>query len=129
MNNKILKLVIPFFLLLISFNVCSAQLLDPNLSGSMEDNENAFRQASGFERGVGLENIVSTVIETFLGLLGIIFVVLMVLGGYTWMTAGGDESKIESAKKRITRAIIGLIIVVGAYSITYFVFNAFDTVT
>ncbi len=57
----------------------------------------------------------------FLGLLGIIFIILMIYAGYLWMTAAGDESKVESAKNTIRRAIIGLLIVVGAYAIWIFI--------
>jgi amino acid permease len=58
-----------------------------------------------------------------LGLLGIIFVVLLVYAGIQWMTAEGDEVKVEKAKSTITRAIIGLGIIITAYAITYFIFN------
>ena len=39
------------------------------------------------------------------------------------MTARGEEEKVEKAKDTITRAIIGLIIVVGAYAIWSFIFS------
>jgi hypothetical protein len=44
------------------------------------------------------------------------------------MTAGGDEQKVTKAKDSIRRAIIGLIIIVAAYGITYFVFMALDNI-
>jgi predicted acyltransferase len=55
--------------------------------------------------------------------LGIIFVGLMVFTGYIWMTAQGDEQKVTKAKDTLQMAIIGLVIVLAAYSITYFVFK------
>ena len=80
---------------------------------------------AGFSEATGetLPQILSTIISAFLGLLGIIFVVLMVYSGYNWMTAMGDESKVSKAQSTIKQAIIGLIITVSAYAITYFVFN------
>lgn len=71
-----------------------------------------------------LASIVSSVIKAFLGLLGIIFLVLLIYAGFKWMTAQGDEQKVEQAKSTITRAIIGLVIIIAAYSITYFVFSS-----
>ena len=68
--------------------------------------------------------IISTVIEVFLGLLGIIFLVLIIYAGYNWMTAQGDEEKVTKAKDTLQRAVIGLIIIIAAYSITYFVFSS-----
>ncbi len=70
-----------------------------------------------------MTQIVQYVISAFLGLLGIIFLVLIIYAGYSWMTAQGDEEKVKVAKDTLTRAIIGLIIIIAAYSITYFVFS------
>jgi hypothetical protein len=50
----------------------------------------------------------------------------MLYAGYNWMTAAGDEQKVEKAKDTITRAIIGIIITVSAYAITYFIFKYLD---
>ncbi len=71
-----------------------------------------------------LAQIASMIIQAFLGLLGIIFLILLIYAGYNWMTAQGDEDKVEKAKSTITRAIIGLVIITAAYSITYFVFSS-----
>ena len=70
-----------------------------------------------------LSGIMATGIKAFLGLLGIIFLVLIIYAGFLWMTAQGDEEKVTKAKDTITRAVIGLVIIILAYSITYFVFS------
>ena len=67
---------------------------------------------------------VASIIRAFLGLLGVIFVILIIIAGFGWMTAGGDEEKLRKAKQTMQRAVVGLIIVAAAYSITYFVFKA-----
>ncbi len=72
---------------------------------------------------LSLDEIIGTVIGVALGLIGIIFLVLMIFAGYNWMTAQGDEDKVSKAKDTITRSIIGLIIVVGSYAIWRFVFS------
>jgi hypothetical protein len=61
------------------------------------------------------------VIRGFMGLLGIVAVVIILLGGFKWMTAGGSEEKVAEAKKLIYSGIIGLIIIMSAYSIAQFV--------
>jgi len=71
----------------------------------------------------GLSEIIGTVIQMALSLLGVIFLVLMLYAGYHWMTAQGEEEKVNKAKDTITRAIIGLIIVVGSYAIWAFIFS------
>ncbi|MCG2701081.1 pilin [Candidatus Parcubacteria bacterium] len=68
-------------------------------------------------------DIVIDVIKVFLTLLGIIFLVLIMLAGYKWMTSQGNQEKVDEAKKEITRAIIGLIIIMAAYAITSFIFT------
>jgi len=61
------------------------------------------------------------VINAGLSVVGIVFLVLMLYGGYLWMTARGKEERLEKAKNTLEAAIIGLIIVLAAYGITYFV--------
>jgi len=70
-----------------------------------------------------MAQLVATIISAFLGLLGIIFVILIIYAGYNWMTASGDEEKVNKAKATLTQAVIGLIIIIAAYSITYFIFS------
>ena len=61
------------------------------------------------------------IVKAFLSLLGIIFLILMLYGGYVWMVAAGDQSKVERAQNTIRRAIIGMIITIGSYAITQFI--------
>ncbi len=68
-----------------------------------------------------LPAIIGSLVKVFLGLLGLIFVILLIVGGFQYMTAGGNQEKIDDAVKRIRNAVIGLLIVVCAFSITYFI--------
>ncbi|MDD3285716.1 MAG: pilin [Patescibacteria group bacterium] len=68
-----------------------------------------------------LPTILGLVINGALSLLGVIFIILMVLAGYNWMTASGNEQRIEEAKDTIKRAIIGLVIVLGSWAIWNFI--------
>jgi hypothetical protein len=76
-----------------------------------------------FNSPENLPETVGMIIAVALLLLGIIFLILMIYGGYMWMTAGGDEQKVEKAKGLIRNAIIGLVIVLAAYAITAFMEN------
>jgi Type IV secretion system pilin len=71
-----------------------------------------------------IETILGNVITAFLGLLGVIFLVLMLYGGYMWLIARGNEEKVNTAKDTIKNSIIGLIIVVASYAISYYVLTA-----
>lgn len=62
--------------------------------------------------------IVAQLIKTVLGLLGIIFVGLTLYAGFTIMTARGEEDKVAEGKKTLTRAVLGIIIIMSAFSLT-----------
>lgn len=68
-----------------------------------------------------ISKIAGIIVNAVLGLLGVIFISLMIYAGYNWMTAAGDETKLTQSKNTIRRAIIGLIIIVGAYAIYNFI--------
>ncbi len=68
-----------------------------------------------------LPTILGNIINGALSLLGVIFIVLMIISGYNWMTASGNEQKIDEAKDTIKRAIIGLVIVLGSWAIWNFI--------
>lgn len=69
------------------------------------------------------EQMIGGYIKTGLALVGVIFLLLMVYGGYTWMIARGDETEATKAKDTITMASIGMAVVLIAYVITYFVLS------
>lgn len=71
--------------------------------------------------------IVVSLIRSFLGLLGIAAVVIIVIGGFQWMTAGGDSGKVDEAKARILQGVIGMAIVLSAFAIAQFVIGALVT--
>ncbi len=71
-----------------------------------------------------LPTIIGGLVRALLGLVGIIFLVLMIYAGFLWMTSAGNEETVKKAKNMITGAVIGMIIIFAAYAITNFVFNA-----
>lgn len=56
-----------------------------------------------------------------LSTLGIIFLVLLVVAGFKYMTAAGNEDQVKTSLKQITQAVIGLLIILLSWSITYFI--------
>lgn len=81
---------------------------------------------AGYQEG-NIGNITGEIINTALSLVGIIFLALMVYAGYLWMTARGEESQIETAKKIVSSAIIGLVLTMSAYAITTLVTSKFSS--
>ncbi len=72
-----------------------------------------------------LATTLGLVIGIALSILGIIFLVITIISGFKWMTAEGNESKVEQARGTITRAVIGLIVVISSYAIWIFIRNNF----
>lgn len=68
--------------------------------------------------------IVARLIQDAMGFVGIIAVLMILLSGVTYMLSGGDEEKVNSAKRNFFSTIIGLAIMLSAYSIVAFVLNS-----
>jgi hypothetical protein len=89
----------------------------------MEAQLNAF----GGDKGAKLTHsdpriTVARLIKTFLGVMGIIAVVLALYAGFIIMTSSGNEEKIETGKKILMYCVTGAAVILGAYSITYFIY-------
>lgn len=67
--------------------------------------------------------VVAAVIKGALGVVAIIFFIIIVIAGFRWMTGGGNEESIAKAKKMISNATIGLIVIIFSYAITTLIFN------
>ncbi len=120
--QKIFKFKKTFFLIFTFINLAFFKF-----AFAIEDQTDAFIESAGFSSDISdntLTDTISFIIKIFLGFLGIIFIILVIWAGYNWMTAGGNEEKVSKARTTIYRAIIGLVITVSAYAITYFIFNA-----
>jgi len=61
------------------------------------------------------------IINIILSVLGVLFVVLLVMAGFKYMTAAGNEDKVKEAVKQISQAVIGLIIILSAWGISFFI--------
>jgi heme/copper-type cytochrome/quinol oxidase subunit 2 len=76
--------------------------------------------------GLGSQDVRQTIgkiINVALSLLGIVVLVIIIYGGFLWMTAGGNDDKVSEAKKWIFGGIIGLVIILSAYAIASFVIS------
>ncbi len=62
--------------------------------------------------------LINALLRVTLGIVGLLVFVFLIWGGIEWLTAGGDKSKTESARQKITNAIIGLAIVAAAFAIS-----------
>ncbi len=68
-----------------------------------------------------LIKIIFTAIQYLLSFLGVVAILILIYGGFLWMTAKGDEEKVRKAKKVLINGLIGLVIILLSYAIVQFV--------
>jgi len=73
--------------------------------------------------------IIAAVIRIVLGFLGIIAVLIILAGGFKYMTSGGSEDKVDEARKLMIAGVIGLIIVLASFGLATFIMEAMVTAT
>ncbi|MFA6521999.1 MAG: hypothetical protein WCT24_00145 [Patescibacteria group bacterium] len=82
-----------------------------------------FSDASGLGTA-DLKETIGNLIKVALGFLGIVAIVIVLMGGFKWMTAGGNDEKVTEAKKLLIAGVIGLAIILASYAITEFVIGS-----
>ena len=79
-----------------------------------------YSRASG-DSSVALATLIGSIVRIALVASGIIFFALVAYAGYVWLTAGGNDADVKKATSILTRAAIGMIVVILAGAITQFV--------
>ncbi|MFH1254979.1 MAG: hypothetical protein V1667_00685 [bacterium] len=97
--------------------------------GGLDDVGQVYGQKGAPSEGYDIRIIAARIIRIILELLGIIALAIIIYAGFKWMTAGGDESKVEDAKKQLVNGLIGLVIILVAFSIATFVFYRLQYIT
>lgn len=91
--------------------------INADTTGLTATGQAAYGTAAPIDLPVLIGRIISVAIE----LIGVVVFILLLYGGYIWMTARGDKDKVDTAQKLIANAVIGLAVVLAAYAITNFV--------
>lgn len=89
-------------------------------------------ESIGAQIGLGdadLKETVLNIIRWILGIMTLIAVVMIIYAGFVWLTAAGNEDNVDKAKKIISAAVIGLIVVLLAWAIVIFVTRTTSNVT
>ena len=131
MKQQILSFLLVLAVLIgpASFSLQGQSVAYAGVAGELQKNLTTSGTDSGFKSDTKLSTVVGMVIKTFLGLLGIVFIIMIIYAGFEWIQAQGEENKIGEARKMIIHSVIVLIIVMAAYSITLFVLTAVQDAT
>ena len=126
--SKLKNLLLGAALVAIPFGALTSRAHAELITGDTADNLDAVQVSSGLGNQP-LEQTLGMLINVLLGLLGIIFLVLVIYAGFLWMTAGGDEKAVAKAKSIMITAVIGLVILLSAYAISSFVLDQLISAT
>jgi len=147
MNTKIQKIMIVFFFAFAMIPAvasadcrstgCNAGEICDNVQGTWNcvnisgtyGLENDGFEGISINKSNDLKGSIANIINIILGFLGIAAVIIILAGGFKWMTAGGSDDKVGEAKKMIIQGVIGLMIIFAAWAIASFVIGQMQSVT
>lgn len=126
MRNKNKKLLVAFLAI---FTFMAVFLVVPEVLAQAQD-------LAGVQpledTGLGNQDIritIANIIRIIMGFLGVVGILIVLYGGYLYLTSGGNADKVTLARRLLVNAGIGLIIVFSAYAITTFVINQLSDAT
>lgn len=131
-----MKKIILFTILAIFLNV----LLSPALVLATSHQLDALKgglNTSAVEGGIVGSDLVSadlptrigTAINYLFGIIGVIFLIMILIGGILWMMAGGNDEKVQRAVKFIIGGVEGVIVIFMSYALLYVILGALDYAT
>jgi cbb3-type cytochrome oxidase subunit 3 len=112
-GSIIVVLLVNFSFIFISSALAGASSFGQGLSNT--------GYAIGYQTGspsFSLWENIGHVLLIFISFVGVVFLALIIYGGVIWMLARGNETEVTRAKNIILYAVIGLVVVLGAYAIT-----------
>jgi hypothetical protein len=124
-----MKKNLPIYLLILA--ICLAALpaffcgqsaaLAEGASSAAQSGLDAAATSAGLSSNKDAVQLAGQIVQTVLSFLGIIFIILLLYGGFIRMTAQGSPEKIKHSTGIITSAIVGIIIIFTSYIVTIFV--------
>ena len=118
-KNKSSLVILAIFIVALVFvfnvNFVLAQTATSNLA--------TFGASAGLSN-TPLPTLIGNIVRIFLGLLGVLAVLIILYGGWTWMISNGDTQKVDKAKKILIAGVIGLIIIMASFAIASFIMKA-----
>jgi len=108
-----------FVILAPTFNVLATEV-DTTIFGLTDVAEN-----SGLTGNADIKGTIGNLIKVALGFLGVLAVIIVLIGGFKYMTSGGEDEKTKKARNYIISGLIGVVIIVSAYAIVSFALTEF----
>jgi hypothetical protein len=121
-NKKIIITLSLVFLFVISCLLLARTVLaQDNFWSASQHLTNIARMTDLGGGDVDMASTIGVIINGVLGFLGIACMIFIIYGGFRLMMAGGNDEVVQEARAIIKWALIGLIVVIGAYALSYYV--------
>lgn len=118
-------LVVPAMALAIPTSVGAQQNKDADIDGGLCQGANlevgGSKDCDKGDPEQSVNDLIATVINIFSVVVGVVAVIMIIVGGFRYITSGGDSGNVTGAKNTILYAVIGLVIVAFAQFIVRFV--------
>lgn len=77
--------------------------------------------------GINIDSILRHMVNVLSAIIGVVAVIMIIFGGFRYITSGGSDTSVTSAKNTILYAIVGLVIVALSQALVRFVIKALGT--
>jgi hypothetical protein len=123
LKQLLLAAVVAFSFVLVPVSAVSAVDVDPlgNACANGQNPDSAICQ----NRDDSINDVITTVVNILLFIIGAIAVIMIIVGGIQYATSAGNAAQITTAKNTILYAVIGLVLAFVAYAIVNFVVAQF----
>lgn len=124
--KKLLSFILVFFFVFAVFNFVGAQTegINNNQGGNSATNTNPCTSGTCLENPLGSidspQKLIGKIINSVLGVVGSLALLMFVFGGLTWMTSGGSSEKVKKGRDIIVWSAIGLAVIFLSYGLVRF---------
>jgi len=99
----------------IAYGISATAMLLPAIAFGLEDSSSPSGWSEEFVTGTGLSTasvyeVIRTLLNWLLGIIGVLALVGFVISGIMYITAAGDEDRVDKAKAMLTYSIIGIVV-------------------
>jgi len=113
----------------VAASACSTNTADQIASGASQASGGSITCDSSSNATTGIGHVAAQVVNIFSIIVGIVAVIMIIYGGFRYITSGGDSGSVGNAKNTLIYAIVGLIIVALAQVIVHFVLSTTNGVS
>ncbi len=116
------KFIIGFLVIFFLFSAANLAMAQKSTANNSCTGDKCIQLSNPLGEAVSTPQIlIGRVINSVLGLVGSIALVMFVYGGLTWMTSSGNDEKVKKGRDIIVWSAIGLVVIFMAYALTRFV--------